>query len=245
MRSVRREIDGEPIVAYAVDASPALAVQHAVLELAPRRPSLVVSGINFGLNMGNEVTISGTVGAALEAGAFGIPALAVSLEMDPGYHLTGDAAASYAAAAAFAQRFAWHQLTYAPSHDVDALNINVPSDATPSTPWRLTRLSRQRYFVPLAPDRTAGRGRPGYRELDSLGQVEVDSDIWAIKADGIVSVTPLSLDLTSRLDLYAASAYLQAEVNACQGVIDAVSLDAWASCASPDVRQRGEALLAL
>src|SRR5215467_7022964 len=73
-----RLIRGEPNKVYAVDGTPAQAVQHGVIELADRLPSLVVSGINYGENCGNGVTISGTVGAALEAASLGIPAIAVS-----------------------------------------------------------------------------------------------------------------------------------------------------------------------
>ena len=106
MVSEVRRINGHCVTAYAVDASPALTVVHGVLEFATRRPALVVSGINFGANLSIEVTISGTVGAALEAGAFGIPALAVSLEMDAAHYLTGDSAADYSAALAVTRRFA-------------------------------------------------------------------------------------------------------------------------------------------
>jgi 5'-nucleotidase len=105
------DVEGGAVVAYAVDASPALTVVHGVVEFAPRRPDLVVSGINYGANLGIEVTISGTVGAALEGGAFEIPAIAVSLEMDSAYHLTGDKGADYAAAKAYTQQFARHLLT--------------------------------------------------------------------------------------------------------------------------------------
>jgi len=205
-----RAINGELITAYAVDATPALAVVHAVMELAPRRPSLVISGINFGTNLGIEITISGTVGAALEGGAFGIPALAVSLEMDPAYHFTGDDAVDYAASTTFTRQFAWHLLTNRLPRDVDALNINIPSDATSHTPWRLSRLSRFRYYVPLAPDRANGEGRPGYALMSDPGQAEADSDIRAVKVDRLVSVTPLSLDLTSHTDFDALDACLGA-----------------------------------
>jgi 5'-nucleotidase len=140
------------------------------------------------------------VGAALEGGAFGIPSLAVSLEMDPAYHLADGETADYRAAMAFAQQFAESLLTYDFSnYDVDAISVNVPSDATPHTPWRLTRLSRCRYFISLPPDRANGKGRPGYKLIEDIPHVEPASDIWALKADRIVSVTPLSLDLTSRV----------------------------------------------
>jgi 5'-nucleotidase len=199
--SAARQLNSHRVTAYAVDASPALTVVHGVLEMATRRPALVVSGINFGANLGIEVTVSGTVGAALEAGAFGIPALAVSLEMDAAFHRTGDPTADYSAASAVTRRFAHQLLTGVLAHDVDVLNVNVPSDATPDTPWRLARLSRCRYFLPLPPDRVNGRGRPGYRVIAEPRQAEPDSDIWALLVERVIPVTPLSLDLTARVDL--------------------------------------------
>ncbi len=194
-----RLVNGEWVSAYAVDASPALAVVHGIIEFAQRVPSLVVSGINYGANVSTEVTISGTVGAALEAGAFGIPALAVSLEMASKYHYIGDATTDYSAAMSFTQRFAEYLLSSPPMPDMDALNLNIPSDATPSTTWRFTRLSRRRYFLHVAPNRTAGGGRPGYKQIDDLLESEPDSDIRAL-GERVVSVTPLSLDLSSRID---------------------------------------------
>jgi 5'-nucleotidase len=190
-----REINGQWVVAYAVDASPALAVVHGVTELAPRWPALVVSGINPGANLGIEVTTSGTVGAALEAGAFNIPALAVSLEVDPGH---ANDRVDYSAAMAFTRQFAWQLLTHALPRGVDALSVNFPADAEPSTPWRLTRLCRRRTLLPVPPDRSNGGGRLSF--VEDIGQAEPDSDVWAVKVDRMVSLTPLSLDLTSRVD---------------------------------------------
>jgi 5'-nucleotidase len=221
---MHRTVDGIEVRAFAIDASPALAVQHAVLEFVPRFPSLVVSGINYGPNLATEVTISGTVGAALEAAAFGIPAVAISLEMDPEHHLTGSVTAEYEAAMAFTQRFAWHQLIYGHSHDVDVLNINVPAEATPATPWRLTRLSRHRYFEPLAPDRANGVGRPGYRLIPDTRRIELDSDVWAVKMDRIVSVTPLSLDMTSRIQLEDTGFAMRSEVACSQNALDLLAM---------------------
>ncbi len=196
-----RLVEGREIMAFGVDASPALAIAHAVSELAPRRPALVISGVNFGANLGIEVTISGTVGAALEAAAFGIPALAVSLEMDPRYHRARHVVADYRAAQAFTYTFARFVLTHALAHDVDVLNINLPAEATPDTAWCVTRLSRLRYFLPLAPDRAGGQGRPGYRLMNDAAQAEPGSDIRATCYERVVSVTPLSLDLTARVPL--------------------------------------------
>jgi 5'-nucleotidase len=205
------EFLGEQVFACAVDASPALAVVHGVVELASRPPSLVISGVNFGANLGTEATISGTVGAALEGGAFGIPAMAVSLEMDPAYHLTGQDGVDYSASRAIMRWFAEQLLASGLPYDVHALNINVPSDATPDTSWWLTTLSRRRYYLPTAPDRTNGHGRPGYKVIADFDQAELDSDVWAIKVDRVVSVTPISLDLTSRTNFADLNSCLRGE----------------------------------
>jgi len=201
IRAASRQIGDREVTGFAVDASPALAVDHGIVELAPRRPAIVVSGINFGANLGIEVTISGTVGAALEASAFGIPALAVSLEMSAEHHLTGDATAEYAASMAFIRHFAAILLEHELRHDVDVLSLNIPAVATPRTPWRLTHLSRHRYFLPVPPDRANGEGRPGYRLIENVTGAEPGSDIRALMVDRMVSVTPLSLDLTSRVGI--------------------------------------------
>jgi 5'-nucleotidase len=210
------DIDGHTVTACVVDASPALAVVHGVVEVAPRRPSLVVSGVNYGANLGTEVTVSGTVGAALEAGAFGIPGLAVSLDMDSAYHLTGDENADYGAAKFYVHKFAEILLSKGMPHDVQALNVNIPTDATPDTPWWLAPLSRRRYYHPTAPNRELGPARPGYRLVLDYVQAERDSDIFTVKVDRIVSVTPLSLDLTSRTDFGALDACFRDQPAACR-----------------------------
>ncbi|NIS82325.1 MAG: 5'/3'-nucleotidase SurE, partial [Anaerolineales bacterium] len=81
-------VRGKTWKVYAVGGSPAQAVQHGIFEITPRKPDIVVAGINYGENVGTGVTISGTVGAALEGAALGVPSLAISLETDPSYHLT-------------------------------------------------------------------------------------------------------------------------------------------------------------
>src|SRR5512139_2704864 len=81
-------IHGKAWTVYSVGGTPAQAVLHGILEIMPSRPDLVVSGINYGENLGTGITVSGTVGAALEAAAMGIPALAISLETDVEQHLS-------------------------------------------------------------------------------------------------------------------------------------------------------------
>ncbi len=204
-------IAGSTYRAYEIDATPALCVIHAMARLVPRPPDLVVSGINFGENVGIDITISGTIGAAVEAAAFGIPALAISVEMPVENHLIGDASEDYAAAKAFTRQFAIRILQRPLPFDADLLSINLPHGATPDTPWQLTRLSRQRYFVPIPKKERQEANQAGYQVMDHPERTEVGSDIWCLHYAHQVSVTPLSLDLTARVDFGALDEQLRAE----------------------------------
>lgn len=73
---------GKPVTGYAVTGTPAQAVTHAMVELTGQRPDLCVSGVNYGENIGADLATSGTIGAALEAHAYGVPGLAVSVQAD-------------------------------------------------------------------------------------------------------------------------------------------------------------------
>lgn len=193
--------NGGKFLAYEVGGTPAQVVLHAVLEILPRRPDLVVSGINYGENLGTGITISGTVGAALEAAALGIPALAASLETEAQYHLSHSNDVDFRAAAYFTAYFARQMLRQALPFDVDLLKLDVPSSANVDTPWQMTRLSRLRYFDPVRPQRTSWDvpERVGYQA--SLNAWESGTDVHAVQIDRQVSLTPLSLDMTSRIDL--------------------------------------------
>jgi 5'-nucleotidase len=199
---------------YAVDGTPAQAVQHGVIELAKRFPALVVSGINYGENTGNGITVSGTVGAALEAASLGVPALAISQQTPLGLHLSY-ADVDFSTAAYFARRFGEWLLSHQRPYDVDVLKVDVPMGATPQTPWRVTRLSRRRLYWPTRPERAAlsDAGRIGYELRDNAEDSEPDSDVYTILKKRLVSVTPISLDLTSRTDLFQLEQLLADEAD--------------------------------
>ncbi len=196
-------IAGEPITAFSINASPAQAVMVAVKDLATRPIDLVISGINFGENIGSGITVSGTVGAALEAATYDIPALAASLETDPKYHIHHSNDVDFSAAAYFVRYFAQKRLATQLPFDVDVLKIDVPAAATPDTPWRVTSVSRRSFHIGLpSPPETRGlMMETAYTSHFDKTKLEADSDIWALHVDRIVSVAPVSLNLTSRVSL--------------------------------------------
>jgi len=101
-------------------------------------------------------------------------------------------------------------LSQAMPPDVDLLKVEVPSDATPDTPWEVTRVSRLRYYIPVPPLRAAWDqpGPLGYALSTEFDQLPPDTDIAAIRRRR-VAVSPLSLDLTSRTDLSALERLLR------------------------------------
>lgn len=191
------QIGRQRVPALAVDASPAVTVRYALMLAVPRRPALVVSGINYGENMGSGLTISGTVGAALEAAADGVPALAVSLETAKEFHMTHSSSIDFSTAAHWTRWMAERILSHAIPENAPLVNINVPSNATDRTPWRVTRASHQAYFRS-----TVLNGRfVGYDVVVDAETLERDSDIYALRVDRVVSVSPLTYDLSAHVNL--------------------------------------------
>lgn len=176
---------------FMVDGTPADCVYLGVLKICPRRPDLVVSGINHGLNLGSDVFYSGTVAGAVEAALRDVPAIAMSLEWKRGTHAAGQ---PFAAAAQFAHALGRAVLaTGLPSGTL--LNVNVP-ETTRGRGYRWTRLGK-RVYRDQVDERADLRGRRYYwigGPATGYGDV-AGSDCHAVR-DGVVSVTPLGLDLT-------------------------------------------------
>lgn len=196
------QVNDQPWTVYAVGGTPAQAVLHAVLEILPQKPDLLVSGINFGENIGTSITISGTVGAALEGAALGIPALAVSLETDLKHHYAISDAVDFSAAAHFTTLFGRMLLEKHMPADVHVLKVDIPCSATPDTPWEITRVSRQSFFEPLPPNRRSWDTPAvvGYTTQQDLSSEPPGTDVHALHVRRVVSVSPLSLDMTARVE---------------------------------------------
>jgi 5'-nucleotidase len=170
---------------YAVDGTPTDCVNLAVLSLLKDRPpDLVCSGINFGLNVGDDVTYSGTVSATFEGTLLGIPSIAFSQEVAEGF--------SFATAANFARTLVDTLLTEELPKDL-LLNVNIPAGEIRGV--TLTRLGRRIYKQSVV-EKIDPRGRK-YYWIAGKPQWQRDSgtDHEAVSS-GFVSVTPLHLDLT-------------------------------------------------
>jgi 5'-nucleotidase len=185
--------DGRP--AFSVDGTPTDCVRFALLGLTGSRPEIVVSGVNEGANLGDDVTYSGTVAAALEGIMGGIPALAVSQDRRRdrgGPPWSYDYTAACAFAAALAAAVAEHGL--APG---TLLNVNVPGlDPGAVRGVRATRLGRRTYRTTLELDSSAnGRRRYRLEGDDPIFHDEPGTDFTAV-GEGCISVTPMHYDLT-------------------------------------------------
>lgn len=176
-----------------VDGTPADCVYLGLHELLPRTPDLVLSGVNAGANMSFDVHYSGTVGGAMEGTLLGVPAIASSL--------TDVTSGSYRDAAQFTVALAARVLEEGlPPHTT--LNVNFPGGVP--TQWQLTFLGH-RLFRHSVHRRDDPRGRAYYwiggepeRPHDLPG-----SDCNAV-AEGLISVTPLGVDLSARRGLFEA-----------------------------------------
>jgi 5'-nucleotidase len=198
------QVGGRSVSGYAVVGSPVLSVTHALLELADRLPSLCVSGVNYGENVGGGIGVSGTVAAALEAEAHGIPGIAASIQADISSWRRFDDL-DWTAARYFTRALAEQVLTEGLPPDVAVLNLNVPETATPDTELRRTVQSRQPYYLHSLPDGSRVQVDPlrlHVRKVVDVDRLEPDSDVQALVRDGVVSVTPLSWSMTARTDWY-------------------------------------------
>jgi 5'-nucleotidase len=166
-------------------------------------PDLVVSGINYGENLGTGITISGTVGAALEGASYGIPAIAASLKMDASLDFSYSRDIDFKPSGYFTAMTARMLLEHKMPPDVDLLKLEVPEKATVDTPWRVTKVARNSYYHASPPKRDSWSTPSVLDYSVSIDgeEIDPDSDIQAVLIDHVVSITPISLDMTSRVDL--------------------------------------------
>jgi 5'-nucleotidase len=193
--TLRRPLRLEPVGdgVYDVDGTPSDCVNIAVSKLYTTLPDLIVSGINKGYNLGDDITYSGTVAGAMEGALLGVASIAVSLERSRNGYDFGPSATAAAAVASLALR---HRLPPRPF-----LNINVPSGQPKGLRWTV---QAKRNHVTIVDERCDPRGQNYYwiEEGQNDWEPHDRSDYQAVR-DGFVSVTPLQPDLTDYTALSA------------------------------------------
>jgi 5'-nucleotidase len=182
------KIPGAKSPCYSVTGTPADSAKLAIEALLPRRPDLVVSGINRGANLGTDLFYSGTVAAAMEGPILGIPAIASSLDSWVSHE--------FEAAADFTAELALRVLKEGVPEGT-LLNVNVPDRPKAEIKGvQITRMGR-RLYRDQWDRRVDPRGRTYYWLAGEIAELvnEPDSDVTAVEA-GFISVTPVHLDLT-------------------------------------------------
>ncbi len=177
--------------AFMTDGSPTDCVRLAVLGFLKAKPDLVVSGINRGANLGDDITYSGTVAAAMEGLLSNIPSVAISIG-------AFGADLDFRPAAAFAALLARNILEHRLPSEV-LLNVNVPALAAGQIKGiAITRLGKRHYRDQLL-ERLDPYGQPYYwiGGPETAAETEPGTDLAAL-AEGRISVTPVHLDLTSQ-----------------------------------------------
>jgi 5'-nucleotidase len=189
--TLRRPLRIEPVAAgfYAVDGTPTDCVNLGVaILLKGQLPDLVVSGINTGWNLGDDVTYSGTVAGALEAALLGIPAMALSLRRTRDYVF--DFGPSAQAAAVLAELLLQHPLP-----ERTFLNVNVPKGIPKG--FKRTVQAKRNHITKIS-ERLDPRGKPYYWIEEGIDEWDPDerSDYHVVK-EGYISVSLLRPDLTA------------------------------------------------
>ncbi|HSD57798.1 MAG TPA: 5'/3'-nucleotidase SurE [Methanotrichaceae archaeon] len=191
--------------AYAVTGTPTDSVIIGLFAIMKGElPDLVVSGINVGENISTDtVTTSGTIGAALEAASYGIPSIAASIQVvDQGdkFDLHHGTKYGFEIAMKILRRVAAKVLEHGLPEGVDILNLNVPASATEDTEVKVTRLARK-IFKTTVQERFDPRGRPYYWIDGDLICCDAEgTDVQTVYQEKKISITPLSLDSTARID---------------------------------------------
>jgi 5'-nucleotidase len=173
---------------FAVNGTPADCILLGVSKILPERPHLIVSGINKGENLGDDITYSGTVSAAIEGTILGIPSFAISLVARENFDFTF--------AACFAVRLARNILRHGLPRNT-FLNVNVPNRREQPGTYKITRMGKRIYGESVR-EKFDRRGRKYYMiGGNDLGYADTqDSDFEAI-ANHFISITPLHLDWTN------------------------------------------------
>lgn len=190
------------IEAYAVNGSPGYCAAFGLMEIMETPPDLVISGSNFGCNMGLALTCSGTLGAAFEASSEGVPVMAVSLETKAeDIMATSSVSVGFSKATEATKLWIGRVLEEVYEKKNEAyrfLNINIPAGDIDVKGYRMTFVENQNYYVLRRPPE-----RDWSKPYCLSFSIDVDeeklhrgSDIQTVCQDRLISVTPITMDMT-------------------------------------------------
>ena len=188
-------------LAYGVSGTPTDAVTIGLFQILKEKPDLMISGINTGFNLGQaELTISGTVGAAIEAATFGIPAIAISQEVtrDDVKFESGEIDIDFDFAGKMLNKLAKIVLKKGLPDGTDLLNVNIPANPV-NDEFEVVKLGN-RMYTPVMEKRLDPRGEPYYWiGGEPYNSDEKGSDGYELKISKKTTITPLKIDLTGDL----------------------------------------------
>ena len=203
-------VNGYNVKAYHCDATPAMIVQHVFnVIFQNEKPDLVISGINYGENLGYDAMLSGTVGAAFQGAAEGVQAIAASLQTEIHNHMNyGEV--NWETAKYFLKLFTKKLLNEPLPRGADIIKIDVPAEATRATDWRITNLAKQHYYTVDIndPKVTSKIWDMKVRVNDFNPDLDRQSDIHALAIDNVVSVTPLCMDMSANVMIEKINEFL-------------------------------------
>jgi len=187
--------------AYSTSGTPTDSVTLGIFEIMEERPDFMISGINIGHNIGkSELTTSGTIGAAMEAASYGIPSIAVSLEVDKGAikFENGFIELDFTFAKKILRKVTKNLLEKKLPENIDLLNLNIPANPV-SDKIKIVKLGK-RMYTPKIETRLDPRGKP-YYWIDGIpyDKDTEDTDGYCLKKEKMSTLTPLSIDNTSNI----------------------------------------------
>lgn len=183
------KIDGLKSKAYSIDGTPADCVKIGIEKIYKGKFDFILSGVNFGTNLGSDVIYSGTVSAAIEGSIYKIPSIAVSMEI-------GDGKMDYKLAAQFTREVVLIAFQNNIGRDI-VLNVNIP--AIPLEAIKGIKVSElgNRIYTNCYIETTLSDNSIGYRiEGSPIDDDIIDTDVYNFKK-GFITVTPLHYDLTN------------------------------------------------
>jgi 5'-nucleotidase len=183
--------------AFSVDGTPVDSVIVALFSLLKTPPDLLISGINLGENMSSEITTSGTVCAAIEGANHEIPSIAISLHLDEKFKFGKGSEVDFTLSKKALKIIARKILSEGLPKGVDLLNVNVPDSGPEKGEIKITKLARRMYTANVKRMDEPTGGSKYLIDGNAIFDAEPGTDVYAVRVENSISVTPLSLDFTA------------------------------------------------